>query len=350
MKAIIPFILLITLFCAPIQAQDEHFSQFYAIPIHMNPALAGAYGGTYRMTVINRDQWNNNLESPYRTFAAGGDTKFKLNFGKRKTQDHFGMGLFFISDRVARFQAYTNQMSAYFAYHKRLGDKVPSYLGIGAKFGVIQKNINYDNLTFEDQFNQLNAYEGQTIDGPPPNNFGFFDMSVGLNYHLDMDKVDYFIGFAAHHITNPSTSFYFRLRIANPSIDISQQLDSRYVAHFSMDRKISQKWALQPRIVYQIQGEDNQLDLGTNVEYTFESLSSGLILGMWLTTIDDLDGMHVENLTPLIGLRQGMFILGFSYDIHLRDVLDSPFGFNTFEFSIRFTGEHNNDATYCPTF
>jgi len=331
-------------------AQDEHFSQFYAFPVQLNPSLAGAYNGTYRMTAINRDQWNNNLESPYRTFAAGGDTRFKMSFGNKRTKDHFGLGLFFVSDRVSLFQASTNQISTYFAYHKRLGDKIPSYLGVGVKMGIIQKNINYDNLTFQDQFNQLNGYDGQTIENLPPNNFGFFDMSVGLNYNINLEKTNYYLGVAAHHVTNPRTSFFFRLRNVNPSIDISQKLASRYVLHLSMDKQLNYKWSVQPRIVYQLQGEDNQLDLGTNIEYTFQSQRTGLIAGIWLTMIDDLDSLHPENITPLIGIRQGMFIFGFSYDVHLRDTFDSPFGFNTFEFSIRFTGEHSNDATFCPTF
>ena len=55
-------------FSNAIKAQDEHFSQFYAIPVQMNPALAGASNGTYRISAINRDQWNNN-QGQWRTFV-----------------------------------------------------------------------------------------------------------------------------------------------------------------------------------------------------------------------------------------------------------------------------------------
>jgi len=343
-------VIVILCFCEGIIAQDEYFSQFYAIPVQMNPALAGASNGTYRISAINRDQWNNNLESPYKTFAAGGDVRFKMKFGKKRTKDYFGMGLFFISDRVALFQANTNQVSTYFAYHKRIGDKTPSFLGLGVRFAVLQKNINYDNLTFQDQFNQINGYTLGTNETLPPNNFGFFDMSIGLNYHVQMKKSNFYIGAAAHHITNPSSSFYFRLRNPNPSIDLSQKLATRIVAHVSLDKQLSYKWAVQPRLVYQRQAQDNQINLGTNLEYTFRSQKTGLILGLWVTTINDLDSFHAENLTPLLGIRQGQLILGFSYDVHLRDTFNSPFGFNTFEFSIRFTGEHSNDQGFCPTF
>lgn len=339
------------LFSVFLNAQDEHFSQFFAIPMHMNPALTGAYEGTYRMTAIYRDQWNNTLESPFKTFAAGGDTRMDMNFGRIKTKDHFGLGLFFVSDRVTQFRASTNKISSYFAYHKRLGDKQASYLGAGLKFGIIQRNINYDNITFQDQFNQINDFDRPTAEVLPPNNIGSLDLSIGLNYFITMDNsTRYYIGVAAHHLTEPNISYFKRLQNPNPSIDLSQKLPSKYVFHISMDKELKYRFDLQPRFIFQNQGEHSQYDLGTNLQYTFKSLESSLIFGLWMTAINDLDGAHVENITPLVGIQKGLFIFGFSYDIHLRDTFDSEFGFNTFEFSIRFVGEHENEGAYCPTF
>jgi len=316
----------------------------------MNPALSGAYEGTYRMTAIHRDQWSNNLESPYKTFAAGGDTRFKMKFGNRRTKDHFGLGLLFVSDRVAEFQTNTNKISAYFSYHKRLGAKNKSYLAAGTKLGIIQRNINYDNLTFQDQFNQINAFNLETGENLPPNNIGTMDVSLGLNYYINVDKTSYYFGAAAHHLTQPNISYFSRSDNINPSTDISQSLSRRYVIHASMEQQLSYRLSLQPRVVYQQQSEDNQLDLGTNIEYTFQEQQTSIILGAWITYLNDLNGGHIENITPLVGIRQGLFILGFSYDIGLRDTLSSPFGFNTFELSLRFSGIHSNENAFCPTF
>lgn len=332
-------------------AQDEHFSQFFAVPMHMNPALTGAYNGTYRMTAIHRDQWNSAIESPFRTFAAGGDTRLDFNFGKIKTRDHFGVGLLFVSDRVAEIQTLTNKVSMYLAYHKRFGDKIPSYLGAGFTFGVIQRNINYDNLTFNDQFNQVNAFDMPTDELLPPNNVGSMDLGIGLNYYIELeDNTQYYVGFSAQHLTKPNISYFKRLQNQNPSLDLSAQLPSKYVFHISMDKQLKYRWDLQPRLVYQTQGESKQIDIGTNLEHTFKDLNTALILGMWVTGVSDLDGTHLENITPLVGIKKGLFIFGLSYDIHMRDTFDSTFGLNTFEFSIRFIGEHENDGTFCPTF
>lgn len=343
-------IVFLVLTCLSLSAQDEHFSQFYAIPIHMNPALTGAYNGTYRISAIYRDQWNNAIESPYKTFAAGGDTSIDFKIGRQRKPDKIGVGLFFINDKVTEFQSNNNKLAAYAAYHKRLSEKRPSFLGAGLQIGILQHNINYDNLTFEDQFDQIDRYNGQTSENLPPNNFGTFDISLGLNYSVQMEKSTFYLGAAIQHINEPTYSFFSKLTLPNPTIDISQKLEKKTILHFSMDRQLNYSMQFQPRVIYQKQGIHNQIDLGSNVEYTFKERENALIVGLWLTLLSDLDGFHAENITPLIGLRKGRFIFGFSYDVHLRDVASSTFGYNTFEFSIRFSGIHENNNSFCPTF
>jgi len=350
MKYILPLLTAFLAFIGHTEAQDERFSQFFAIPVQLNPALTGAYEGTYRMSLVYRDQWNNSLDTPYKTFAVGGDTKVGLNFASN-SKDHFGVGLFFTSDRVAEFQANTNNIAGYFAYHKKLTERNPSYIGAGIKLGVIQRNINYDNLTFGDTFDQINAFEGPTSEILPPNNIGFFDASIGLNYYINIDKkTKYYAGFAYHHLTNPNISFFNRLNNPNPNLDLSETLLSRYTFHFSMDKLIKYNLEWQPRFVYQTQGQSTILSIGSNVQYNLKQSSTGLVLGLWVSGVKDLQGSRLESLTPLVGLIYEGFILGMSYDVPMTDTFETPFNFNTFELSIRYSGEHQNDAIFCPTF
>lgn len=335
-------------FFVDITAQDEHFSQFYALPMHLNPALTGAYDGTYRMSAVYRDQWNNQLTSPFRTFAAGGDTSIPFKVNRR--EDKIGVGLFFISDKVSEFQIANNKLNLYGSYHMRLGDKTPSYLGGGIQLGIISRNFNYDNIVFQDQFNQVNEFDQPTSEVLPPNNIASFDVSVGINYYVELPKSALFIGVAMHHINTPTYSYFSKLDLPDPNLDISQELASRKVFHIGYDKKLNIRTSIQPRIIYQLQGEHNQLDIGSNIEYTFKSQKSGLIFGLWATAVNDLDSYHLENLTPLIGLRQDRFIFGLSYDVHMRDTYDNPFGYETFEFSIRFSGIATTSNGFCPTF
>ncbi len=350
MKYILPLFIAFFAFTGQTEAQDERFSQFFAIPVHMNPALTGAYEGTYRMSLVYRDQWNNSIDTPYKTFIAGGDTKVGLNFAKN-SKDHFGVGLFFTSDRVAEFQANTNNIAGYFAYHKRLTEKNPSFIGAGIKIGVIQRNINYDNLTFGDQFDQINSFDRPTIETLPPNNIGFFDVSLGLNYYINIDKTTkYYVGFASHHLTNPNISFFNRLNNPNPNLDLTETLLSRFTFHFSMDKLLKFNLEWQPRVIYQQQGESTLLSIGSNVQYNFKQSNTGIVFGIWVSGNKDLDGSRLESLTPLFGVIHQGFILGLSYDVPMTDTFESPFNFNTFEMSIRYSGEHENEAIFCPTF
>lgn len=343
-------VLLALQICVYCNAQDEVFSQFYALPMQMNPALTGAYDGTYRLSMSYRDQWNNNLGSSFKTFAAGGDTRFKMNFDNRRTEDHFGVGLFFISDRVREFQASNNQISTYFAYHKKLGSRIPSYLGAGIQMGVIQRNINYDNISFGDQFDQIDGFNLPTQETLPPNNIGIFNLSAGINYYIELDESRYYIGAAIHHLNQPNMSYFNRLDNINPSTITDQKLESRYVFHVSMDKVLQYRYEIQPRFVYQQQDNNAMFSLGTNFQYTFKSEDMGLVLGLWVNAVNDLDGMKLNHLSPLLGLLKGNFILGLSYDLGMRDTFNNPFNLNTFELSIRFSGEHFNDNNFCPSF
>src|SRR5687767_6335292 len=61
---------------------DPHFSQYYVYPSWLNPALTGAFDGTYRVSGIYRNQWGN-VSVPYQTPGVSVDftTEKNVNFG-----------------------------------------------------------------------------------------------------------------------------------------------------------------------------------------------------------------------------------------------------------------------------
>lgn len=77
-------------------SQDAHFSQFYASPLTLNPAIAGTYNGTFRISTIYRDQWRSALDNPLRTFAISGDVKFDLDYGSKNLPDIVALGITFL--------------------------------------------------------------------------------------------------------------------------------------------------------------------------------------------------------------------------------------------------------------
>lgn len=61
---------------------DPHFSQYYAYPLYLNPALTGIINGDYRATAIYRNQWSS-IDKPFSTTGVSADmtTRKKLNLG-----------------------------------------------------------------------------------------------------------------------------------------------------------------------------------------------------------------------------------------------------------------------------
>jgi type IX secretion system PorP/SprF family membrane protein len=74
-------------------AQDPTFTQFYANPLYLNPALAGSYGCS-RFALNYRNQWPQ-LSGNYLTYSASYDQYFKNisgGFGVLATHDQQGQG------------------------------------------------------------------------------------------------------------------------------------------------------------------------------------------------------------------------------------------------------------------
>jgi hypothetical protein len=74
MNKILTTLSLLLLFLSASRAQDQHFSQFYAAPLSLNPALTGAMEGSYRVGTVYRDQWRKVMEQPIRTFSFFADS------------------------------------------------------------------------------------------------------------------------------------------------------------------------------------------------------------------------------------------------------------------------------------
>ena len=198
-----------------IRAQDRLFSQFYATPVALNPALAGAFDGKYRIGCVYRDQWRSIVETPITSFAFAADLRLSLPFLPNGwDKDKIGVGLVFQRDRVSYLEFSNTQINLAASYHKLLnqGDNT-QYLSLGLQIGLNQRNVNYDKLTFQDQFNGIDAFAGNSLERLPENNFGYADFSTGLHYSFNKknSRFGFFTGAAFHHFAQPNVSFYQNL-------------------------------------------------------------------------------------------------------------------------------------------
>ena len=165
-----------------VTAQDARFSQFYAAPMHINPAMTGVFEGRFRVALNYRDQWASILDTePYRTLGAGADVRFNV-----LGNDYVSVGLNFLGDQagINNLRQTMGHFSA--AYSKQLtgsygGDQ--QFLIAGGQVGMGQHRTDYNGAWFSDQFD--GATETLNTSSPSAeqlnmSNDAYVDINVGL--------------------------------------------------------------------------------------------------------------------------------------------------------------------------
>ena len=124
-------------------AQDPNFSQFFASPLTLNPALTGKFDGTFRVAGNFRNQWPTILNA-YETKTAS------IDFGILKNRladvDQLGVGILGVTDRAGDGVLVTNYAGASLAFHKGLDDNGYHQIGAGFQTTYVNKRIsnNYE--------------------------------------------------------------------------------------------------------------------------------------------------------------------------------------------------------------
>ena len=107
MKKIIVIIISVVVCIFPIHAQDIHFSQYYANPLNLNPALTGYMAGDQRLNINYRNQWAR-IINPYKTLSVSYDQHF---FRKKMTRSWFGGGIQILSDQAGTSKLSNNKIA-----------------------------------------------------------------------------------------------------------------------------------------------------------------------------------------------------------------------------------------------
>jgi type IX secretion system PorP/SprF family membrane protein len=333
------------LFC-----QDAHFSQFYASPLTLNPAIAGTYTGTFRISTIYRDQWRGAVDNSLKTFSASGDVKFNLNYGNKNIPDIVAVGITFFSDRVGTFDFNTNQIMVTGAYHKALDKKTKQYLGIGIQGGILQRSINYEDLTFQDQFNSIDGYTLFTGENLPSNNRAYSDMGLGLYYTVTPNNiVNFHAGVGYFHLTTPNISFYDIPDIIDPNLIKTDTLHAKWSAHTGASIKTTDRLYFQPRVNALFQGPQAEINLGATFRYKISKTSGEyLLFGPYIRGTKNYNNFGVESIIAMAGFEKNNFIIGFSYDQNIKSLISGRRSLSSLELSIIYIGEHHNEDNFCP--
>ena len=247
-------------------AQDRIYTQYYAVPSYLNPALTGGFGNNFRASAIYRDQWRGAIDAPLRNITL--NTEFKLPLVNSKNGDAAALGINFSSLKAGLFEWGENTLGISGAFHKVLNPKIDQVLSGGVQVELNQRNILFEDLTFQDQFNGTDAFDQITDEELPDNNFGFLNFNVGLNYSSNVGENDQlFLGAAVHHVNGAEVSFYANDEDEEQQVLGTFQLGMKYTLHGGYSTELNSSTQLLPRFLVQVQDDLLHALVGSNLRF-----------------------------------------------------------------------------------
>ena len=313
------------------RGQDVHFSQFYQVPLMVNPALTGVFNGEFRAFVNYKNQWKL-LNSAYQTSALSCDTKF---LKKKWKNTYLGGGLFIFNDKAGDFNLKTTQLNLSLSGVVTLNDH--HLVSVGLQGGFAQKSINIDNPRTNSQYYN-NAYHSDAPSGETgsydPYAFGDFSAGLAWTYskeELNMssnDELGLNAGIAFYHVNKPKQKFI---------IDDVEKLYAKLAIHGSgyVGTK-GTKTAFLPSVLAYIQGPTTETNVGAMIRYRIKEDSR--YTGFIKETSVFL-GCHYrvgDAIIPSFMFIMADYTLAVSYDINISKLRTASDGRGGLEISLRY--------------
>jgi len=289
-KYIQSLILLITmLVCTSYaKAQDPAFTQFYANPIYLNPAMAGTHGCP-RLNLNYRNQWPS---------ITGAFVTNSVSYDQFVNALHGGIAIMVTNDMAGKNTINWSTISLAYSYHLQVSRKFTLLFGAQATWN--QKFLDWNKLTFGDMIDPRRGFIYSTGDVPRgtllDNGWGtrgFFDASAGI---VGYSK-QFYIGFSAHHLNRPEET----LILGNSNMPIRYTGTIGTNIPLGKTSKYSNSTSLSPNIIYMYQDGFMQLNLGMYIKY------GSFTAGAWWREGDAF--------ILSVGIDAGTFRFGYSYDI-----------------------------------
>ncbi|MDP4129932.1 MAG: PorP/SprF family type IX secretion system membrane protein [Bacteroidota bacterium] len=293
--------------CHQVHAQDPSFSQFFASPLTLNPALTGKFDGSVRVAGNYRDQWPS-VNKAYITSTASIDLAVLQN--KLPTNDRLGIGFMAMTDKTADGILTSNYFSFSTAYHKAVDEDGLQQIGVGFQGSYANKLLDGPRLRFLD---------GLQVDGtwlPSPTErenltqvtTHYFDMNAGILYNGSFNGSNaVYLGASLYHLNQPKESFLGVDKVILPTrltihaggyFPSSSKYTSWYVSALYNQQATASDWVM---------GGALEISAGSDENYPVN-----FYLGAWVRMNNVTDAV-----IPYIGLDYGSFNLGMTYDVNV---------------------------------
>lgn len=298
-----------------VNAQDIHWSQINNNPLFQNPSNAGNFEGDYRFVGNYKDQWRS-VTIPYSTISLSVDTK-------SKKQPSLGYGLLFFHDAAGDGFFRTIELQFNGSYELKWMKNDRHTLRFGINLGLNNRQVNWDLLHFDNQFNGI-AFDPSlaTDENFQTGNKTNFSLGFGSIYTFNLsERKKISIGYGAFNVNQPNQGFYSTI----------VRRDVRHSIFINGKYPINIDWDLLPIISSSFQGVYTELLLGSAAKRTLEQsvyAYKAIYAGLYLRNKDAFivhAGMDYQN-----------WFVGLSYDINFSDLVPASNARGGFEISVKY--------------
>jgi type IX secretion system PorP/SprF family membrane protein len=328
MKKLLAGLLALHLMSAANGQVDAHFSQFYAHPLWLNPALTGAFDGSVRVTGIYRNQWSG-LMTPFSTGGVSADVVAGSNI-------QLGLSVLNQTAGDAGYR-FTNATLSVSYSGIRLGQEGEQVVMIGMQGGLLNRRFDPARFQFGNQWSPATGFDAGTPSGDYLTKVSgaALDLGAGIAWtDVGEDKrSNGFAGFSVTHLTQPTDPFIAGSKAFLPM---------RFTLHGGLRINLNEIMTLTPHFLVMRQGNSEEQMFGAQAQWTVNE-STGLIGGLNYRVGDAL--------VPMVGLSFNRFTMGLSYDNTISGLGKVAGTANAFELSLSFVlPRDDRRGIPCPRF
>lgn len=342
-NALILFVFAALLSTTATRAQDPGFSQFFASPLTLNPALTGKFNGVLRVAGNYRNQWPA-IDNAFITSTISLDAPILTN--KLPDNDTWGIGFLAMNDKTANGILNSNYFSFSTAYHKALDVDGYHSIGVGFQGTYANQTLDGTKLTFEDGL-QL---DGTFLRSPTEAinsefvSVHYFDADLGILYNATTDgNNNFYLGASAYHLNRPKASFLGVDTISVPTritlhgggfFPISGTASTIYVSGLASQQAGARQFVLG--------------GAWSIAETADETNPVNFYVGAWAR----LTNNTTDALIPYVGLDYNSFSLGVTYDVNISPLQSASESRGGIEISLIYIKKPSNGkhGIPCPRF
>ncbi|NEN22809.1 type IX secretion system membrane protein PorP/SprF [Cryomorpha ignava] len=302
-----------------VSAQDPSFTQYYANPLYLNPALAGT-NKCPRMVLNFRNQWPA-LDGNFVTTAASYDQYVDAING--------GLGFYVMNDNAGRGTLNSFNINGIYSYQLTLSKSFSMVVGFQGTY--FQRSLDWSKLTFGDQIDPRRGFIYETQDTPRGGTVDNVDFSTGAVVFSE----NFYAGIAVHHLFEPNES----LIVAESPLERKYTFHAGATIPVNKDVRGETETTISPNFLYQRQFDFVQYNIGVYVK------RGPLIGGVWYRFEDSI--------IALMGVETDRFKVGYSYDLTTSPLSTKTAGSHEISFALNFNCRPQKKkfrAINCPQF